>query len=87
MQPALQCQSGLVVQQPRNPVLVAKNQFARKEDAVRVLALDCLGHLDQLVDTVGAQRETCARGKPVRMAVIDIEGERLAELDRLIFTL
>src|SRR5207245_1742123 len=79
MQPPLQRERGLIVQQPRDPVLVAKNQLAREKDAVGILALDLLGKLDQLVDAVGPQRKPRCGCEPVGMAVVDIEGQRPVE--------
>ena len=79
MQTALQRQRRLVVQQPRHPILVAEDQFAGEENAVRVFLLDAFRQFRQLVDAVGPERETRGRGQPVGVAVIDIEGEGAIE--------
>ena len=64
MQPALQRQRGLVVQQARHPVLVAEDQLAGEKDAVGELALDFLGKLRP-----APRRGRCrARSAPSRRA-------------------
>src|SRR5664279_281647 len=76
MQTSLERQRGLVMQQPRHPVLVAEDQLAGKEHAVGKLTLDFCGERDQFLDAIGAERKSGHRSQIIRMAVVDIKRQR-----------
>lgn len=68
MQAALQGESGLIVQYPREPVFVFENQLAGEENGVGKFDADFFGLMHQFFNRVGAEGGVALGGEAVDMA-------------------
>ena len=71
MQTPLNRQCRLVMQQASQPIVRFENQFAGKENRVRVFLADLFAQLDDLADDIRAEAEIGSRRHAVALAEID----------------